>query len=207
MSKFTGLKKGIVGVCAATLLTGMMVAPAFAAVAGSVTGTVDVNDGAGGVAAADGVTNIGLDASQVDLQISATVPQKVTLAIDNTGALVLPTSDLTIQNGSTIVPLVLTTVTASTVADAPITLVKDAATLGAGELSLSITPTAGTAIDLKDGLSNGTIKIATSDSAAFKLDGKLGSINSTLLKSIADMNKTGVINFVDVTWTVAPDFA
>lgn len=208
MSKFTGLKKGLVGVCAATLLTGVCAAPAFAA-----TGSVDTNTNSATGALKDqsATTNVGLDASQVDLQISATVPQNVNVAIDNTGALVLPTDNVSVKNTSTLVPLVLKTVAAKEATGSPITLVSDSASLTSGQFGLTLTSNpAGTTIDLKNGLTTGTAKIPVNDgskdgSIDFAVGGHLGSMNSALFKSIVDANATGTIAFVEITWTVAPD--
>ncbi|HIW77299.1 MULTISPECIES: hypothetical protein [Gordonibacter] len=91
--KFTNLKRGIAGVCAATLLTGMCVAPAFAA---AVTPSVS-NGGVDSSNAAKTTIN-----AQVDGQLSATVPTTLTVGISSAdGSLIFPAdSELYIENTS-----------------------------------------------------------------------------------------------------------
>lgn len=72
MSKMTNLKKGVVGVCAATMLTGLCAVPAFAAATADNTPAVD-----------------GSGSSQVtvksNIQVSATLPTTIPLALDSSG--------------------------------------------------------------------------------------------------------------------------
>ncbi len=213
-SRFNYIKRGLVGVCAATMLTGLCAGTAFG---GTVTGSVssannNFNDGAtAGLADASASTAVGLDPSQVDLRISATVPQTVSLAIDNAGTLVLPSDKISIKNTSTLVPLVLKTVSASVPSGAPVKLVASDASPAAGDLILIATPTGGTAIDMSTGVNNGTNKIgvkvgSTDGSLDMTLGGSLGPVNSTLLNSIVNAGGSA-INFVNVAWTVAADTA
>lgn len=86
--KFTNLKRGIAGVCAATLLTGMCVAPAFAGVSVDATGDVDTTAGT-----ADTVVKVAAETAN----ISATVPTQVTVSVAPDGELTFPTTDFKIH--------------------------------------------------------------------------------------------------------------
>ena len=81
MSKMTNLKKGVVGVCAATMLAGMCAVPAFAA--GSVDATDDVDAGTG-------VASTIVKAKSEVANITATVPTAMTVSIDPDGTLTFP---------------------------------------------------------------------------------------------------------------------
>ena len=87
MSKMTNLKKGVVGVCAATMLAGMCAVPAFAVVP-DVTPGSNETVASGSAAAAKTEISAKTDAAQ----ISATVPTAVVASVDAAGALTLPDS-------------------------------------------------------------------------------------------------------------------
>lgn len=89
--KFTNLKRGIAGVCAATLLTGMCVAPAFA----DNTASAENN---GAVTGGQGTTAVTIQ-SQSD-QISATVPSAVKLVVGADKNFVSPTDAKITNTGS-----------------------------------------------------------------------------------------------------------
>lgn len=83
--RFDYIKRGIVGVCAATLLTGVVAAPAFAVIP-------DVTPGS-----ATEITSGTPDAVSTEVkaqaevaQISATVPTTVIAAVDSSGSLTFP---------------------------------------------------------------------------------------------------------------------
>ena len=77
MSKMTNLKKGVVGVCAATMLAGMCAVPAFAVVP-DVTPGSNETVASGSAAAAKTEISAKTDAAQ----ISATVPTAVVASVD-----------------------------------------------------------------------------------------------------------------------------
>lgn len=81
--RFTIIKQGLVGVCAATMLTGLCAAPAFAAdgFAAGATGTTPVTDGS---------ASTEVKAESDTIQISATVPTTVSAAVDANGDLTFP---------------------------------------------------------------------------------------------------------------------
>lgn len=85
--KFTNLKRGIAGVCAATLLTGMCVVPAFAA------GSVEKPEAATNITsgAVDAASTV-IKAQAEAAQISATVPTTVVASVDAAGVLTFPES-------------------------------------------------------------------------------------------------------------------
>ena len=72
MSKLTNLKKGIVGVCAATMLTGLCAAPAFAVTDKTIQGSNNT--------AATGTSSVDVTAT---INISATVPTTLPISITN----------------------------------------------------------------------------------------------------------------------------
>lgn len=85
MSKMSNLKKGVVGVCAATMLTGLCAVPAFAA-----SEPPAVEQGTPGTIASGGTAETAVKAQAKTAQISATVPTTVTASVDATGALTFP---------------------------------------------------------------------------------------------------------------------
>lgn len=92
MSKLTNLKKGVVGVCAATMLTGLCAVPAFAA--GSTPDEPTDLDYAAG-------TSTDVKAELADTNISATVPTTISAKIDSTGKIFFPTT-AQLRNASTL---------------------------------------------------------------------------------------------------------
>ncbi|MDB1806624.1 hypothetical protein ABG957_10915 [Eggerthella lenta] len=125
MSKMTNLKKGVVGVCAATMLTGLCAVPAFAENAASATNGGTLSGG-------KGTTQVSIQ-SQND-QISATVPSAIKLVVGSDKNFVAPT-DAKITNTGTLVSVKVssvqvTTTNGSLVAEAAISsAAEDAAVL------------------------------------------------------------------------------
>ncbi len=83
MRKIDVLKRSVVGVCAATLLTGLCVAPAFAA------GSVDAS---AAVDKANGTGNTTVQVKSEVANITATVPTKITVSIAPNGTMTFPAS-------------------------------------------------------------------------------------------------------------------
>ena len=94
MSKMTNLKKGVVGVCAATMLAGMCAVPAFANVASGETSTEGGGLGTEGTAQ----SQVSLSKADVTAQISATVPTTLPVAVSDAGF--TPPTGATITNTS-----------------------------------------------------------------------------------------------------------
>lgn len=182
-TRFNVLKKGIVGVCAATLLTGLCVVPAFAA---------------------DKATQIyTLDSTAA--QISVTVPTgdvKAVLATD--GSLTLPS--LTLTNGS-LAPVFISKVEVSGANAAIKLLSSDAYTTSVDKNATSISmANAGKTIDLGKFTTVGGTDIPQADAVVIN-----GSSGTAELTSTAAMkNFTGAIlgqtalSFVTVAFTVSP---
>lgn len=82
--RFQYIKRGIVGMAAATLLTGVVAAPAFAA-----TGFTDATT-TGTTSTTKNEAKTEIKAETGDIQISATVPTTVTAAVDSNGDLTFP---------------------------------------------------------------------------------------------------------------------
>lgn len=87
-SRFNYIKRGLVGVCAATMLTGLCAAPAFAASEVSESRPVDTGTGVASTEVT-ALTEVG--------NISATVPTKVVLSVAPSGELTFPTNDFKIH--------------------------------------------------------------------------------------------------------------
>lgn len=101
--KISNLKKGVVGVCAATMLTGLCAVPAFAENTQSAT-----NGGA--VTSGKGTTEVSIQ-SQSD-QISATVPSAIKLVVGNDKQFIVPT-DAEIANTGALIPVSVKSVKAT----------------------------------------------------------------------------------------------
>lgn len=180
MSKFTGLKKGLVGVCAATLLTGVCAAPAFAA------GT-DFTDGTM-------TSKITANTSAIG-QISVTVPTTALQGVsDSSGSLTF--GEYTFTNNSTLkVKVSKMAVTKDTKAN----LVKaDAMT---GDNAINVKASIGTVeADLAD--------FIAADGAAITGAPEIGSGAQgtiTFSGSIANPTKAGAIAdlaIADIVWTL-----
>ena len=104
MSKLTNLKKGVVGVCAATMLTGLCAVPAFAENAASAANGGTLSGG-------KGTTQVSIQ-SQND-QISATVPSTIKLVVGSDKNFVAPT-DAKITNTGTLVSVKVSSVQVTT---------------------------------------------------------------------------------------------
>lgn len=85
MSKMSNLKKGVVGVCAATMLTGMCAVPAFAEV-----GVTNPESATSIESGTTSDTDVSIEAAAT--QISATVPTSVMASVDSTGEMTFPDS-------------------------------------------------------------------------------------------------------------------
>ena len=191
MSKMTNLKKGVVGVCAATMLTGLCAVPAFAENAVSATnGGALSNDG-------KGTTQVSIQ-SQND-QISATVPSEIKLVVSSDNSFVAPTTAKIINTGTLVSVKVssvqVTTTGGSLVTEAAIsTAAEDAAVLkvskggssfvDAGSIDLSTATT--------DPLSLTDWTIEPGADLAVHFGGKVNKLSSL-----------NAISLANVVWTIA----
>lgn len=103
MSKMSNLKKGVVGVCAATMLTGLCAVPAFA------DNAADATNG-GVLAGGQGTTAVSIQ-SQND-QISATVPSSVKMVVGTDKQFIAPTT-AEIENTGALTPVSVKSVKAT----------------------------------------------------------------------------------------------
>ena len=185
MSKLTNLKKGVVGVCAATMLTGLCAVPAFAENAASAANGGTLSGG-------KGTTQVSIQ-SQND-QISATVPSTIKLVVGSDKNFVAPT-DAKITNTGTLVSVQVTTTGGSLVAEAAISsAAEDAAVLkvskggssfvDAGSIDLSTATT--------DPLSLTDWTIEPGADLAVHFGGKVNKLSSL-----------NAISLADVVWTIA----
>lgn len=190
MSKLTNLKKGVVGVCAATMLTGLCAVPAFAENAASAANGGTLSGG-------KGTTQVSIQ-SQND-QISATVPSTIKLVVGSDKNFVAPT-DAKITNTGTLVSVKVSSVQVTTtggslVTEAAIsTAAEDAAVLkvskggssfvDAGSIDLSTATT--------DPLSLTDWTIEPGADLAVHFGGKVNKLSSL-----------NAISLADVVWTIA----
>ena len=201
-SRFNYIKRGLVGVCAATMLTGLCAGTAFAEpTIGS--GTSATDPGTNGLDPVSAKSIVGLNAAEVQLQISATVPQSIPLGISANGGLVTPSDKVVVTNTS-IVPLKISSITAVKATNSPVDLaVKD--TSEAGKVWITLT-NGSNVIDLSTGTTVGDFKLAAKDSTVeFDVAGGMGALTPTMLAKIQAANGTGTIDFADVTWTISAD--
>lgn len=186
-SRFNYIKKGIVGVCAATMLTGLCAGAAFAA--------PGVEAGTPGTIASGGTSTTAVKAEAADAQISVTVPTSVTASVDSTGVMTFPDStkfQITATNASWPVK-----VTALDVAVADGYTLKDseASLAAAKDIIISIDGTALKAAD--NGVAIGGLAQTTANGnpIAVAMTGKMHS------PSYADIS-TGV-GVATLTWTLS----
>ena len=204
MSKMTNLKKGVVGVCAATMLAGMCAVPAFANVASGETSTEGGGLGTEGTAQ----SQVSLSKADVTAQISATVPTTLPVAVSDAGF--TPPTGATITNTSPNYGIVVKSV-GVTKDNSNLTLVESTkASLAANEMWMTVA--AGS--DTTNVIDFGATTVATPSPTIWKMDtesaktinltiaGGMGALNGELLKGI--LSETGH-NLFKISWTIAAD--
>lgn len=183
--RISNLKKGVVGVCAATMLAGMCAVPAFAAVTPTEPGTWDSVD-----ASNTGKTIVN---AEVDAQVQVTVPTSFTAAVDADGAFQLP-NNVALKNTSTLAKAHVTAV-AVTEGDGKL-IASDATATDPNSVKMTVN-----ALDLSKASAFATgssweIEKASSSSAP-------STLPLTFSGSIVNPSSTGAIHLFDITWTVA----
>ena len=184
MSKLTNLKKGIVGVCAATMLTGLCAAPAFAVTDKTIQGSNNT--------AATGTSSVDVTAT---INISATVPTTIT-----------GPGDFSIGNTTKGFDVALTDVKVTNKTDNNFTLASSDTTLAPNALCVTIsqkndvtkktvlTESSATGLNWTIGKStDGT----TATPLALTMDIKSGTLDKTFLSSY--FTKASAF---DVAWTI-----
>ena len=175
MSKLTNLKKGVVGVCAATMLTGLCAVPAFAENAASAANGGTLSGG-------KGTTQVSIQ-SQND-QISATVPSTIKLVVGSDKNFVAPT-DAKITNTGTLVSVKVSSVQVTTTGGS---LVAEAAISSAAEDAAVLKVSTATTDPLS--LTDWTIEPGAD--LAVHFGGKVNKLSSL-----------NAISLADVVWTIA----
>lgn len=188
MSKMTNLKKGVVGVCAATMLAGMCAVPAFAENTESATNGGTVTDG-------KGTTTVSIQ-TQND-QISATVPSSVKMVVGNDKQFIAPT-DAKIANTGALIPVSVKSVKA-TVSDgtlaADLTSAADANT-AVLKISKGATFDADNSIDLSGATGeNGTTLTGWSIDPS-------GEIGIQFKGEVNKLSSFDAISLVSLVWTI-----
>lgn len=205
MSKLTNLKKGVVGVCAAAMLTGLCAVPAFAAEATNETPTQGGGLGTDGVAQ----SQVSLSAADVTAQISATVPTTLPVAVSDSGF--TPPTGAAITNTSPNYGIVVKSV-GVTKDNSNLTLVDHTkASLAANEMWMTVAVGNDTTnvIDLGAATVADPLptiwKMDTGSSKTINLtiDGGMGALNGDLLKGVLG-GGTGS-NLFKISWTIAAD--
>lgn len=185
-SRFNYIKRGLVGVCAATMLTGLCAGTAFA---------VDpVPDEPSAYAPG---TSTSVNAELDNTNISATVPTSISAKIDSTGKIFFPTT-AQLRNASTLYGIEATATAASTAGNL----------VGSGETFTNATQKNSfwakigkdTATEEMSNLSNLALKIpAATDSST------PSSITLAFDGAIKNVNATSFSPLVTITWTVGID--
>lgn len=188
--KKSNLKKGLVGICAATMLTGLCAAPAFAA----------VNAGAQGTAfdAATGEGQTKVQATIDDTQVTATVPTTLPVVVGVGGAFTTAT-DAVITNTSNY-NLHIASIEATPASG--ITLKASGDTVAAGDanaVKLSIKSAATGATDVDMGaspisLTAGQWDVDANDTLGFTYSGSMENISAI---------STLPIDLLTMKWTIA----
>lgn len=185
MSKMTNLKKGVVGVCAATMLAGMCAVPAFAAA-----GDVDV-DG-------NGTTTV---KATVDTQLSVTVPTELTASVESDGTLTYA-NNAALLNKSQLAPVHVSAVSVTDKEGVLVAKTAFDAASGNNQAWTEVTPNgkAASVLDLKGSF------VASSDwniaAATGSTDDDAGKLPVTFAGKMKNPSATGEINIYDIVWTV-----
>ena len=178
--RFDYIKRGIVGVCAATLLTGIVAAPAFAAVEVSGSTSQEVS------------TPVTIDAK--DLQVSVTVPTGVPVAL-NGDTVTLPT-DLKIEaTGKAAVKV--TNIQAKN-AVSSLVFASAKTDLAANNVYFSV---AGNAVTDTAVAPITAIPIGS----ALSLDADFGQLSGTVLDAMVKGTTAAPAKLFDLTWTIGLD--
>ena len=187
-SRFNYIKKGIVGVCAATMLTGLCAGAAF--------GT-DIKDGA-----TTGTSSVKVTSN---IQISATVPTTIGMSITNDGITVPDSSVLKIQNLTKNYGITVTNVQASIVGTG-FTLSSDGQSLANNQLALAVDKTGGSApvyVDTTKKDLDWGIAASSDGTTAQDLTFSLTPTSGTLTKDFfGNYTAVGGTEALTIEWTV-----
>lgn len=186
-SRFNYIKKGIVGVCAATMLTGLCAGAAFADVQSA--GTAEsVDSGTGKIA-----TNVSVQSEVAN--ISATVPTSVTVSIAPSGALTFPAStDFKIHVNADCWPLKVSELAVAT--ETGFTLAETDTLTEANNLYLTLNGTA---------LKAAAADNATAVASLAQTESKAEDLNIDMAGKVKGVGyTTAPAKIVTLNWTLAP---
>ena len=184
-SRFNCIKKGIVGVCAATMLTGLCAGAAFAdatATEPSQWDAVGTNN--------QGVTKVN---ANVDAQVQATVPTSFTAAVKANGDFLLP-NNIELRNTSTLAKAHVSAISVTQGDGKLFGSVTDAADPNSVEMTVNGFDLS-TAASFAATTAGWEMPIATDASTP-------GVLSLNFAGKIANPSATGAIHLFDITWTV-----
>lgn len=177
--RFEYVKRGIVGVAAATLLTGLCAVPAFAANESSVT----------------------LSKDSTALQIDVTVPTELPITISKTSGVQMPTTDISITNNNKAMELSVEKAVIGTPASNLNLIAKPADGVDLTTNQMWMTVKNGSEANSIDVSKSGDIALGWTVGSGIDLtlDGNIGPLDKTLLGTIPLANN---LDLFKITWTV-----
>lgn len=185
IGRFEYVKRGLVGVCAATMLAGMCAVPAFAADA-SLTATD------GEYSAEANTTTV---SATVSSQVSATIPTTVPAYIGTNGAIQFPES-MSIATDS-VTAMKITGVQAKALGDVKLAADLDSAGSTPNTVAMKLKVGNETAIDLSSATAASsplTTSLTASAPAAVVLEGSIANVTGATTSQ--------ALQLVELTWTI-----
>lgn len=187
-SRFNYIKRGLVGVCAATMLTGLCAGAAFGAVAPEgPTGTSPVD--------ADNSATTTVNA-EVDAQLSVTVPASFKAAVGSDGVLQFP-NNVTLSNTSALSAVHVSDISATAGISPAVVLKSNGDFASASEANAVWSKVKAGAAEFDLGGA-----AAFSSAAAWNIPAS-GNLAVSFEGAIKNPSATGSIKLYDIKWTVA----
>ena len=179
-SRFNYIKRGIVGVCAATMLTGLCAGSAFAATESSVT----------------------LNKDSTALQIDVKVPTELPITIDKTTGVQMPNTGISITNNNKAIAIAVEKATISAPATNLALVEKPAAGASLTANQMWMTVKNGSEANFIDVSKSGDIALGwtVGDGIDLTLDGSMGPLTKDLLGSSP---LTANLQLFKITWVVS----
>ncbi|MBC2888797.1 hypothetical protein [Gordonibacter massiliensis (ex Traore et al. 2017)] len=203
-SRFNYIKRGLVGVCAATMLTGLCAGTAFALEATN--GESTTGGGLASDASASSTVSLGKD--DVTANISATVPTTLPVAVAD-GVFTAPTG-ASITNTSTGYGVKVTGVSILN-KNTNLNLIESTGTLAGNDMWMTLAAGSDTTSVIDLGLAsiptpNADVwKLGTTEADKtinIKVEGAMGALSGALLSGILDGTSNTLF---EVSWTISPD--
>ncbi|RDB60800.1 hypothetical protein C1878_13215 [Gordonibacter sp. 28C] len=179
-SRFNYIKKGIVGVCAATMLTGLCAGAAFGATESKVT----------------------LNKDSSALQIDVTVPTELPVTIDKTAGVQMPTTGISITNNNKAIEIAVEKATIASPASNLLLTEKPADGTSLTTNQMWMTLKNGAEANFIDVSKAGDIPLnwTVGDGIDLTLDGSMGPLSKDLLGSSP---LTANLDLFKITWVVS----